>query len=150
MTATDPPPPGGKPTPAIAAAEADIAATRQQLDATLAALRRDYALPLAAVSGISALLDGTADAKQVKAWALRNVPALALVGLGAGWFALQNRGPLRQLGNGYAGDLIGRARAFGIAAAGGAINSALEKFMRPRPDIAKDPPPFQDQIRPEP
>ena len=48
MTATAPAPSDPPESAAVAAAEAEIAETRRKLDAAIAVLRRDLALPIAA------------------------------------------------------------------------------------------------------
>jgi len=78
MTATgqapsDPPAPPDPPeSAAVAEAEAEIAETRRKLDAAIAALRRDLALPIAAVLATAALLDEAGEGAQLRDFVRRN------------------------------------------------------------------------------
>lgn len=98
------------PSAAIAAAEAEIAATRRRLDAALAGTRYEYALSLAAAEGIGVLLKGGPDAKTALAFMRRNAGPLAAMALGAIWFAALNRETIRQRGPLWAEALLDHAR----------------------------------------
>ena len=142
MTATgqplsDPPAPSDPPaSAAVAAAEAEIAETRRKLDATIAALRRDLALPIAAVMATAALLEEAGEGAQLRDFVRRNALPLGLIGLGAAWLAVQNRGALGTLGSSYAREFLEQARVLGKSAAEAALSAALEELGRP----AGDPP----------
>jgi hypothetical protein len=71
------------PSPAVVAAEAEIAATRQRLDATLAGIRRELAPPIAAALGAASLLSRAEDAKRFGDFVRRNAVPLGLIALGA-------------------------------------------------------------------
>jgi hypothetical protein len=131
MTATAPAPSDPPESAAVAAAEAEIAETRRKLDAAIAVLRRDLALPIAAVVATAALLDEAGDGAQLRDFVRRNAFPLGLIGLGAAWLALQNRGALGTLGGSYAREFLERARVLGKNAAEAALSAALEEIERP-------------------
>jgi hypothetical protein len=116
---------------AVAEAEAEIAETRRKLDAAIAALRRDLALPIAAVMATAALLDEVGEGAQLRDFVRRNALPLGLIGLGAAWLAVQNRGNLGALGGSYAREFLERARVLGKSAAEAALSAALEEIGRP-------------------
>ena len=137
MTATgrvpsDPPAPSDPPqSDAVAAAEAEIAETRRKLDAAIAVLRRDLALPIAAVMATAALLEEAGEGAQLRDFVRRNALPLGLIGLGAAWLAVQNRDALATLGGSYAREFLERARVLGKSAAEAALSAALEEIGRP-------------------
>jgi hypothetical protein len=123
---------------AVAAAEAEIAETRRKLDAAIAALRRDLALPIAAVVATAALLDEAGEGAQLRDFVRRNALPLGLIGLGAAWLAVQNRGILGTLGGSYAREFLERARELGKSAAEAALSAALEEIGRPPDEPPED------------
>ena len=137
MTATgqlisDPPAPSDPAeSAAVAAVEAEIAETRRKLDAAIATLRRDLVLPIAAVMATAALLDEAGEGAQLRDFLRRNAFPLGLIGLGAAWLAVQNRGALGTLGGSYARQFLERARVLGKSAAEAALSAALEEIGRP-------------------
>ena len=150
MTATGQAPsdPPARPDPpesaAVAEAEAEIAETRRKLDAAIAALRRDLALPIAAVLATAALLDEAGEGAQLRDFVRRNALPLGLIGLGAAWLAVQNRAILGTLGGSYAREFLERARVLGKSAAEAALSAALEEIGGPPgepPEGEPEPPP---------
>jgi hypothetical protein len=131
MTAAQHPPSDPPQSAAIAAAEAEIAETRRKLDAAIAALRHDLALPIAAVLATAALLDEAGEGAQLRDFVRRNALPLGLIGLGAAWLALHNRGTLGTLGGSYVREFLERARVLGKSAAEAALAAALEEIGRP-------------------
>ena len=137
MTATgrrpsNPPAPSDAPESAgVAEAEAEIAETRRKLDAAIAALSQDLALPIAAVMATAALLDEAGEGAQLRDFVRRNAFPLGLIGLGAAWLAVQNRGSLGTLGGSYVREFLDRARVLGKSAAEAALTAALEEIGRP-------------------
>jgi hypothetical protein len=119
----------GAPEPApsarVAAAEAEIAETRRRLDLALAAVRRELALPRAAVLAATAVLDRAGGAKELVPFIRRHAVPFGLMALGAAWLAMQGRAP-REAGVPYARDLIDRARAIGSQAVEAALSAALD------------------------
>lgn len=119
---------------AIAAAESEIAETRRNLDAALAALRRELALPIAAVMATAALIDEAGEGAQLHDFVRRNALPLGLIGLGAAWLAVENRGALGTFGGSWAREFLERARALGKSVAEAALNAALEEIGKPAPE----------------
>jgi hypothetical protein len=131
MTVRDEAPLGPPPSAAIAAAEREIAETRRNLDAALEALRRELALPIAAVRASAALLDDAGQRAQLLDFVRRNALPLGLIGIGAAWLAVENRGILGTLGNAYAREFLERARTLGKSAAEAALSAALDEIAGP-------------------
>ena len=128
----DPPAPSDPPeSAAIAAAEAEIAETRRKLDAAIAVLSQDLALPIAAVMATAAILDEVGEGAQLRDFVRRNALPLGLIGLGAAWLAVHNRGTLGTLGGSYVREFIERARVLGKSAAEAALSAALEEIGSP-------------------
>jgi signal transduction histidine kinase len=130
VTSTDSMPASSTPSRAVAAAEADIEQTRQQLDRALAAIRRDLGVPLAAIAGMAALLDQAGDAPQIREFLRHNAMPLGLIALGMLWLGVQNRKSLGNLGSAYANEVLRRARTLGKTATAAAISAALEEIAR--------------------
>ena len=126
QTLTSPPP-----SAAVAAAEAEIAETRRNLDAALDALRRDLALPIAAVMASAALLGEGGEGVLLRDFMRRNALPLGLIGMGAAWLAVENRGTLGALGRSCAREFLERARALGRDAAEAALSVALDEIGGP-------------------
>lgn len=110
----------------VAAAEAEIAATRRRLDLALAATRRDLALPRAAVLAATAALDRAGGAKELGPFIRRHAVPLGLMALAAAWLAMQSRGTPREAGATYARDLIDRARTIGSQAVEAVLSVAFD------------------------
>ena len=70
----------------------------------------------------------------------RNALPLGLIGLGAAWLAVQNRGILGTLGGSYARDFLEQARVLGKSAAEAALSAALEEIGRPPGEASEDGP----------
>jgi len=138
MTATGRAPSDPPESAAVAAAEAEIAEIRRKLDAAIAALRRDLALPIAAVMATAALLDEVGEGAQLRDFVRRNALPLGLIGLGAAWLAVQNRGILGTLGGSYAREFLERARVLGKSAAEAALSAALEEIGGPQGEPPED------------
>jgi hypothetical protein len=135
---------------AVAAAEAEIAETRRKLDAAIAALRHDLALPIAAVLATAALLDEAGEGAQLRDFVRRNALPIGLIGLGAAWLAVQNRAILGTLGGSYAREFLERARVLGKSAAEAALSAALEEIGGPPgepPEGGSEPPPVARAVR---
>jgi hypothetical protein len=147
MTAPGELPPDPPASAAIAAAEAEIAQTRRNLDAAIAALRREFALPIAAVMATALLVDEAGgEGAQLHDFVRRNAFPLGLIGLGAAWLAVENRGSLGTLGGSWAREFLERARALGKSAAEAALTAALEEIGRPAgkpPESGADPAPAE-------
>jgi hypothetical protein len=131
MTATGQAPSDPPQSAAVAAAEAEIAETRRKLDSAIAVLSQDLALPIAAVMATAALLDEAGEGAQLRDFVRRNALPLGLIGLGAAWLAVQNRGTLGALGSSYVREFLERARVLGKSAAEAALSAALEEIGRP-------------------
>lgn len=119
------------PSRAVAAAEAEIEQTRRHLDLALAAIRHDFALPIAAAVGVAAALNQAGDAKQLGAFVRRHAVPLGLIAAGAAWLAVQYRGALGEFGSTYAREFLDRARGIGARAAEAALSAAIEEIARP-------------------
>jgi hypothetical protein len=102
---------------ALAAAEAQIAQTRRNLDAALAELQRELAVPIAAVKATAAFFEEGAQGGQLRDFARRNALPLGLIGLGAAWLAVQNRAALVTLGGAWAREFLEGSRALANSAA---------------------------------
>jgi hypothetical protein len=131
MTVHDEAPLGPPPSAEIAAAEREIAETRHNLHAALEALRRELALPIAAVRASTALLDEVCQPAQLLDFVRRNALPLGLIGMGAAWLAVENRETLGTLGSAYTREFLERARALGKSAAAAALSAALDEIGRP-------------------
>jgi hypothetical protein len=131
MTVHDEAPLGPPPSAEIAAAEREIAETRGNLDAALEALRRELALPIAAVKASAALLDEAGQPAQLLDFARRNALPLGLIGMGAAWLAVENREMLGTIGSAYTREFLERARALGKSAAKAALSAALDEVAGP-------------------
>ena len=131
MTTTRQRPSDAPESAAIAAAEAEIAETRRKLDAAIAVLSQDLALPIAAVMATAALLDEVGEGAQLRDFVRRNALPLGLIGLGAAWLAVHNRGTLGTLGSSYVREFLERARVLGKSAAEAALTAALGEIGSP-------------------
>jgi hypothetical protein len=116
---------------AVAAAEAEIAQTRRNLDEALASLRRELAVPIAAVKTTATLFEEAAQGARLRDFGRRNALSLGLIGLGAVWLAVQNRGTLGALGGAWAREFLGGPRALANSAAKAALSAALFELERP-------------------
>jgi hypothetical protein len=116
---------------AVAAAEAEIAQTRRNLAAALAGLRRELAVPIVAVKATAALFEEAAQGTQLRDFVRRNALSLGLIGLGAVWLAVQNRGTLGTLGGSWAREVVEGPRALANSAAKAALSAALQELGRP-------------------
>jgi hypothetical protein len=131
MSVQDEAPVGSPPSAKIAAAEREIAETRRNLDAALEALRRELALPIAAVRASTALLDEACQPAQLLDFVRRNALPLGLIGMGAAWLAVENRETLGTLGSAYTREFLERARALGKSAGEAALSAALDEIAGP-------------------
>jgi hypothetical protein len=134
MTQADEPSSDPPRSEAVAAAEAEIAKTRRNLDAVLADLQRELAVPIAAVKATAALFEEAAQGAQVRDFMRRNALPLGLIGLGAAWLAVQNRGVLGALGSAWAREFLEGPRAFANSAAKAALSAVLQELGSPAPE----------------
>jgi hypothetical protein len=143
MTPADEPPSDPPPSRAVAAAEAEIAQTRRDLDAALAELRRELAVPIAAVRATAALFEEAAQGARLRDFVRSNALPLGLIGLGAVWLAVQNRGALGTLGTlsgAWAREFLEGSRALASSAATAALSAALQELERPAPEAVESAP----------
>lgn len=133
MTLNDRSSAAGPPSVAVAAAEADIAVARRNLDSAIAALRRELVLPIAAVAASAALFDD-ASVRKLREFVRHNALPLGLVGLGAAWLAVENRGAFTEFASGYAQEFVQEARRLGTSAAGAALSAAHDEIGWPTDD----------------
>lgn len=131
MTPADEPPSDPPPSRAVAAAEAEIARTRRDLDAALAELRRELAVPIAVVRATAALFDEAAQGARLRDFVRSNALPLGLIGLGAVWLAVQNRGAFGTLSGAWAKEFLEGSRALARSAATAALSAALQELERP-------------------
>jgi hypothetical protein len=131
MTPADEPPADPPPSRAVAAAEAEIAQTRRDLVAALAELQRELAVPIAAVRATAALFEEAGQGARLRDFVRSNALPLGLIGLGAVWLAVQNRGALGTLSGAWAKEFLEGSRALASSAATAALSAALQELERP-------------------
>jgi hypothetical protein len=117
-------------TAGVAAAEAEIEATRRRLDQALTTLRQDLALPIAVVAGAAAILHGSSDATPLREFLRHNAVPLGIIALGTGWLAVQNRDRIANLAGAYGGELLEKARSVGTRMAEAALSAAIDEIGR--------------------